>query len=230
MSVLEVIQRAAPLVGVAQPSAVFSADDAMSIEIGIVAQEAAERIVRAHDWTALIREESYAGDGTTTDFDLPSDYLRMTRGGKVWSTSQQQPLSAVPSSEDWLNLDVRNFGILTGAWIILRGDMLFTPAPADGDTIRWNYITKEFITDADGTAKARFTADTDVFGLDERLLELGFIWVWRQRKGLTYAEDLTTFEIAMAQAISDDKGARVITQRSRRTFDARLAYPWSIEP
>jgi len=60
------------------------------------------------------------------------------------------------------------------------------------------------------------------------MLELCLIWTWREQKGLDYAEDMATAEVAMAREIEADKGARVITQHSRRNVRAKIAYPWSI--
>jgi hypothetical protein len=47
---------------------------------------------------------------------------------------------------------------------------------------------------------------------------------------MEYAEDMATAEEALSQAIEKDKGARIITQSSRRNVRAKVAYPWSIAP
>lgn len=226
---LEIVQNAAPKIGVAVPEVLFTSLDRTDVELRSVLQEVAERIVRAHDWSLLKVEETYSGDGATEGFDLPSDYLRMPKDGQVWSTRWQRPMVPI-SSDDWLRLDVREYDLITGTWILLEGQMKFRPVLASGEDARWLYISDLAIAPASGANKARFTTDTDTFRLGDRLLELHLIWEWRQRKGLPYAEDMQTAEIALAQAISEDRGARIITQSSRRNVRAKIAYPWQIAP
>ena len=73
-----------------------------------------------------------------------------------------------------------------------------------------------------------FSADSDSFRLDARTLELGLIYEWRSRKGLDFQDELADFNAALSRCISDDKGARILTQRSRQQIDARIAYPWNL--
>lgn len=229
MTALGIVQNAAPKIGVDAPSALFSSTDDTDIELRKVLQSAADRIVRAHDWAILKTEATYAGDGVTEGFALPADYLRMPKDGQIWSSRWQQPMLPV-SSEDWLKLKVQAFTLVTSSWVMLGGQVKFLPVLATGETARWFYIANAAVASNTGTPKAAFTLDDDTFRLGERLLELQFIWEWRQRKGLSYGEDMASAEIALAQAISDDKGARMLVQRSRRRFDGQIAYPWQVGP
>lgn len=230
LGVLDIIRRAAPKLGIDQPESVFGSTDRTAIELASIVGEVAERIARAHDWTRLTTQAELIGDGIATSLALPADFLRMTRGGNVWSSDAQQPLVAVPLTEDWLQLQVRGFDVTPGSWRLAGDAIEVMPAPAAGETLKLYYISSNFAKAADGTAKGGFTAGTDTFLLGDRLLELTLIWEWRSRKGLPYGEDMVTAETALAQAISDDKGPRVLTQRSRSRLDAQPAYPWSIEP
>jgi hypothetical protein len=143
----------------------------------------------------------------------------------VWSTRWQRPLLHI-SPEDALRLEIRNYDLVTGTWTILGGDVQYAPALANGENATFYYITDQVVSGG----KARFTTDADTFRLGDRLMELHLIWEWRSRKGLDYAEDMMTAETALAQAISDDRGARIITQTSRRNVRTSIAYPWEITP
>lgn len=229
-TILAIIQRAAPKIGLTTPAAIFSATDATAVELAAIANEVMERIVRAHDWSRLKLEHQMIGDGASVGYSLPADYLRMPKDGRVWSMVDRAPLTAVQNGDDWLRLSVEDAGRIRPAWIILNGQMQFAPAPVDGDVLRFLYVSRFAVTDEAGGLKTAFTADTDAFVLDARVLELGMIWEWRNRKGLPYAEDMATAETALAQAISDDAGAHVLTQRSGARFSASPAYPWAITP
>lgn len=228
-TVLEVAQDAARKIGLDAPDVLFASTDRTDVEIASLLNELAERIVRAHDWRLLKTQETYSGDGTTTEFVLPSDYLRMPKDAKVWSTRWQHPLLSI-TPEEMLALDVLDYDIVTGAWTLLGSNMVFAPALATGEDAKWYYIANTAIAPSSGSNKARFTEDDDMFRLGDRLLELHLIWEWRQRKGLPYAEDMKTAELALAQAINEDKGARILTQAGRGTYRANVAYPREITP
>ena len=228
-TILEIVRSAAPRLGLARPDQLFGSTDDTEIEIRSVLHEAVDRIVRAHDWAALKVEETHVGDGATEGFTLPSDYLRMPKEGQIWSTRWQHPLSPV-TAEEWLRLSVREYDLIVGTWIMLEGQVKYRPVLATGETARWFYLSNLAVSPVSGDNKARFTADDDTFRLGDRILELALIWEWRASKGLPYEEYMTTAETALAQAISDDKGARIIAQASRRNFQGKMAYPWQITP
>lgn len=227
-SVLTIVQDAAPKLGVAVPAELFSSTDRTEIELRSVLNEVAERVVRAHDWSVLKTLATNTGDGTTEGFDMPSDYLRMPKDGRVWSTRWQNPLTPV-SSDEWLMLDIQDYDLVTGAWILLGGQIKFNPPLTSTELAKWYYISCNYAVPESGSNKSAFSADTDTFILDDRLLELMLIWEYRQRKGLDYSEDLANAEIALGQAIGDDKGARIISQRSSFSGErGTLAYPLNV--
>ncbi len=228
-TVLEVAQAASYKLGTEKPENLFASTDRTFQEVASLLNEVSERIVRAHDWSLLKTEATDSGDGSTIGFNLPSDYLRMPKEAQVWSTRWQRPLLAI-TPEEFLRLDVRNYDLVTGTWVQLNGQMKYSPALATGEDARWYYISNAVVAPASGSNKASFTADDDTFRLDDRVLELQLIWEWRHRKGQPYAEDMKTAEIALAQAISEDGGAGLLTQSSRRNVRAKVAYPWSITP
>ncbi|MEM9523123.1 MAG: hypothetical protein AAF982_03880 [Pseudomonadota bacterium] len=228
-TLLEIIQDAAPRIGLSEPGLLFASTNATEIEMRKVANEVAERLIRAHDWSLLRTLRTTAGDGTTTAFDLPADYLRMPKDTQVWSTRWQRPLLA-GTAEDILRLDIREYDLIVGIWAIYGGQMHVRPALALGESARFHYTSLNGIAPSSGADKARFTADDDMFRLGDRLFELQFIWEWRRMKGLDYAEDMATAEAALAQAIGEDAGAMILTQAPRRAARAKIAYPWQITP
>lgn len=228
-TVLEIVQDAAPRCGLTVPDLLFGSADREAVEVRGTIQEAAQSIVRDHDWSLLKTVETYTGDGTTSAFALPADYLRMPKDAMVWSSRWQRPLLPTTPEED-LRLAVREYDLVTGTWHIAGGNMNFRPALVVGETAKWYYISNLAVSPDSGPNKARFTADTDIFRLDDRLLELEFMWRWRSQKGLAYEEEMRDAEIAKSQQITADGGAAIITQSSRRNVRAKVAYPWNIVP
>lgn len=228
-TILEIVQDAAPRMGVAKPTALYSETTQTEVELQSIANEVAERILKSHDWSVMRVLAENVGDGTTAAFSLPTDYIRMIKDAQVWSTRWQRPLVAI-DPEEALRLDIRSYDLIAGAWSIYGGQIQFRPALASGESAKWYYLSDLVVSPASGSNKARFTDDTDTFRLDDRVFELTLIWEWRQQKGLDYAEDLATAEIALSQEISADGGARILTQSSRRNMRGNPSYPWNITP
>jgi hypothetical protein len=226
---LEIMQDACLKLSIEQPTVLFSSTDRTIIELREALIEAADKVLRAHDWQLLKKIEVHTGDGTETEFAMPSDYLRMPKDARVWSSKWEYPLQRI-TPEEWLNIDTRQFEIVYGAWTIYGGNFVYKPALDNGETAKFFYVSRNVCADTGGTPKPKFTADDDTFRLDDRVLELVLVWTWRQQKGLDYSEDMATAEIALAREIESDKGARIIVPAARRKLGAETAYPLRIQP
>ena len=224
-TILSVIQRAAIPLGIGAPAAVFGASDDTAAELRRLVQEMAERITQEHDWQALKVRQQYTGDGVTEGFALPTDYQRMPADGEVWSSTFVNRLYHVTGSNDWLGLKVRQIQPVERAWTILGNKMEFYPALKAGEIAQFYYVSSNVRTGFE-----TFMADTDQFILEDRILELGMIWQGRAHKGLPYAEDMTNYGLALAKAISRDRGARILKQRSPWRETGTPAWPGVVVP
>lgn len=227
MSILSVIQQVCPVIGLNVPTAVFSQTDRELVELQALSNEMALRIAfDTRDWTKLKALCTLTGDGSTVGFDLPDDYQRMLKKARVWpSATPFAPYTHYPDTDQWLGITVQNFRSIIGAWTMLGEQILIKPAMANLSTAQFYYITNLIIKDVGGTPKAAFTADDDVFRLDERVLKLGMIWQWKANKGLAYAEDMSTYEDAIAVSAGADKGSNIlVVGRGRSPVDTDIAF------
>lgn len=230
MSVLTALQSAAVKLVSRKPTTFFQSTDTLEVELCDLVNDVARDIADAHDWRSLMTLKTYTGDGTTTAFALPDDYDRMPTGQEVHSGSWEQwRYVRAKDPNEWQDI-LSDIGLPhPGAWFILQDQFLIYPAVPASDVAKFYYQSENFALDEDGAPKVAFTADTDTFRLDERLLTLGVVWRWRQQKRLEYAEDMATFERALAGKVKDDKGARVIASGPRRfPGDGRISYPGSL--
>lgn len=224
MTVLTACAEAAIELNQTEPMSLFSTSDQFAKELRVQANKAAISIAKAHDWQALTTLKTMTGNGSTTSFALPTDYDRMPLKGGVLTTQFASPLSKARDLDQWLDFQLRPFVGAPGFWIILNGSMQILPAMATGVSAKYYYIKNTIVT---GSApQTSFQADADTFNLSERLLTLGVIWRWRAQKRMEYSEDMSNYEIALAEEISRDKGSRVLTVgRQRLSINADIAHP-----
>jgi hypothetical protein len=227
MTVLSAVQGAcAEGLSLAVPDAVYSSTRREHVELGALANAAAEYIAREHDWQALKDQATITGDGTTTDFALPSDYDRMTLRAGLWSAQRLAPLSHIYDSDEWLGLQTLGEMTTYGSWTMYGGRIHIMPAPAASEVIKYFYMKNTWARSAGGAAQTGFLTDTDTFVLSETLLKLALIWMHKQSKGRPYAEDMETYEREKERITARDKGSRVIRIGDVRTpAGVKMAYP-----
>jgi len=230
MTVLTALQAACTRgIALTKPNAVFGQSTRELVELAALAQQAADMIAVSHEWQKFLKLATVTGDGSTTDFDLPDDFKRLPLDTKMISTANQAPLLHVSDRNEWLGMIIRGDQLIVPAWIIYSDQVHFNPALSSTDTAKYWYQTDQIVKAADNSLKAAFTIDTDTFRLDEELLTLCVVWLWRALKGLAYAEEMATYERRLSKFIAADGGQEVISVGSN-PFPrmGTAAYPFTI--
>lgn len=225
MSIFDACKSAATRLNSSSPTSFFGNPDKFASEIADLANETAIDVAKGHDWQALKVEGSLTGDGIKTEFDLPSDFDRLSQDVEMWAVWLDRPLCRVRNDNDWFN-PVQ----LSYSWGLIGGKIRFaTPIP-NASVVKFFYQTRNLFADTSGNAKPVATVDSDAIRVPERVITLGLIWRWRQMKRLEYSEDMTTAEIALTRAIAHDKTFGVIRPGGVPVYDAQLAYDGVITP
>jgi hypothetical protein len=209
MTILDVIRSASVQLVGRRLTTLFGATDTLALELQEIANEAAQDIASRHDWQNLMQTAPLVGDGVTTAYDLPDDYDRMPLKANLVGEGFGLGYLPARDNDSWLRAQT-GFSIGSpGRWIIQSNMMNLSPLLASGATVNYNYITNAIVSPADMSGNKReFTLDTDTFLLSERLLKLAIIWRHKAMKELEYTEAQKSAEIALAQAISRDRGSR----------------------
>ena len=232
MTTLSVIQDACTSgIVLEKPTAVFGSTTREHIELASLLNEAGAMIAEAHEWQTLNRIATITGDGTDEDFILPTDFSRMLDKSQLWSSSLETPLTPISDRDEWLGLEVQAFDFVINAWIIYGNEVHIKPALASGVTVQYFYQSHHWARSAAPANIDQFSADTDTFRLNERLLKLALIYKWREMKGLPYAENMADYQYLLAKLINRDKGSRIIRiGKAGMPRDTTVAYPQSIDP
>lgn len=212
MTLLSIIQDAAGRAGYARPARVIGASDETAVRLLGALNQSGNALLRKHAWEGLIAEHTLTTDGNADgEYDMPTDYQRFVNA-TWWDSSNQWQLQGPVDAQDWARL--KNGIVSVGTRKLFRirgGKMLLHPVPGSGDTIKFEYVKKNWIVRADGTTEASsFAFDTDTVAFEEELLVQDIVWRFRKAQGLDYSEEKAEAEREIAKAIGHSGGSKVL--------------------
>jgi len=229
MTFLASAQKASLRLIAKKPMQFFASTNTFEQEICDLSSEVCEDIVKRKDWRKLTVLKELTGDGVIQGFDLPDDWDHMPKGMMIhqkdwwgWNFVQVSDLS------DWLTLLNGAVEVTPGTWIVLDGQTQFIPALPDGNVAQYYYISKNIVQNG-LTRQSAFTADDQSLVLDETLLTLGLIWMWKAQKGMAYQQDFDNYETRLDEISGQEKGSQVqvVTDgRWRGNYPFRSGFGW----
>lgn len=212
MTLLTIIEDAASQLGLKQPDAVVGSTDLTAQALLRFANQEGKELARYHDWQALTKTQEFASlNAVAQTGAIPDDYDRLALNVEIWDRTRNQRFTGPTSQRVWQQMQSGITGGICGWWRLLGGELNIFPAPPDGNTIAFEYISKEWCTSSEGTPQTRFLDDTDKPLLSEDLITLGVVWRFQQSKGFAqYAESLETYEREKEKIAARDRGTGVI--------------------
>lgn len=187
------------------PTAVVAATDKMAFYVAC----RSVRELRRHQWQKLIKSTT-VNMTAATDYALASDFLAYVPD-TLWSNGGTRPVNMPTTPSTWTILK-SGIGMNPGQYNCrFINDRLEIQNPTDGEQLRYEYVSKNALTDSGGTAKEMFTADTDLWVLDDELFLADFRWRYKKEKGLDdWQVDLEEFRRYRNRLAGDDAGSQTI--------------------
>ena len=182
MSVLTAIQEAcAEALGISPvPTAIYGASTRLAVELSALANDVAADIIAEHEWQKLRTIRTITGDGTTADYDMPSDFDRLPRTKSLWSSWLGSRYCHIEDLDQWLGMDVLNYDQAMNAWTIYGDQIHFKPTPSSGETISFWYQSNLIARPSGGGAnKGRVRCRWRHVPAFRAAPEKGIIWRWR---------------------------------------------------
>lgn len=170
----------------------------------------------------LVRQASIdLADGEDTDDDrikkysLPDDFFAVVPD-TTYQFGRADPAQLPTPAETWAYLKSRAGpeGLRVRARII--DDELYVFSPDVAQTFVFEYISDKPVAvagpvvSASATSSVTFTKDTDVWTLDDSLIELDIIWRYKQKKGLDWQSDKQISDDYQVLLRGRDQGAQTI--------------------
>jgi hypothetical protein len=228
MSLLTIAQNAARKLNIAAPATVVGNADLNAALLLYLAQEEGDELSRRHDWQALTTERTFTSLAAViqTGF-LPSDYDRLVFAAEIWDRSRSLKFAGPTPSRAWQQLQTSQAAGVVGWWRILADQINIFPAQPAGNTLAFEYVSKNWCATSGGSPLSAWAADTDVGRISERLMTLGIVWRWLRAKGMDYAEEMSTYEREVEKVCSRDRGAGLIRPPSDPGGDYPPSPGWS---
>lgn len=136
------------------------------------------------DWQAMRKTAAFLLTSSTT-YPLPSDYKDFI-AGTMYQHGRWDRVDIATTPDTWALLQsVAGIASLPVRARII-GNQLNVLNPQIGATINVEYNSNAPITSASGSPLQLFQADTDLWGLDDRMFQLEAIWRFKRAKGLDW--------------------------------------------
>jgi len=224
MSLLTIVQDVCGEMGLTIPNAVVGSNSELVIQLFRLAKREGNELSTgasvglSHDWTVLQSEATWTSTATESQGALTTlaPGFRWIINDTVFDRTEQRQEPGPVSAQLWQWRKAMTTSGPFPEWRIRNGTLYMYPVPTAGHSMAFEYQTSYWCTDSGGTAKATWTADTDVGRIDEELMKLGLIWRWRKAKGLDYEEDFRSYQIAVSNAIARDGGKPRLSMSTHR--------------
>jgi hypothetical protein len=224
MTLLTVVRNSCDRIGIQRPSTAFSSTDQQILQIVGLAQQEGKELAARHNWQVITKEKTFTSVAAETQTSaVPSDFDRFVND-TFFNRTEKRKLEGPLNPQQWQFHKSVVATTLVEAFRQRGDDILITPTPTAGQTMAYEYVSKNWCETSGAVEQAAWAADTDVGILSEELMTLGVIWRWQKAKGLDYAESFRTYEMQVAQAMSRDGGKPTLNMGTVKSSAAR--YPF----
>lgn len=206
-TLLEIVRRAAGEMGLPRPSVVIGGSDPQSMQLLDFANAIGVDLLEHHPWTALHTLETVTTVADQSDYNLPEDFQGFITDSQ-WDRTNQWRLIGPDTPQT--DRALRESGMANPVFRRFRrfGDVIrINPTPpADGETLVYEYVSKNWARSGSGEAQEEFEADTDTTIWPGRLIVDGIKMKFMAAKGM-YADPLRDeYEARRDRLVAADLG------------------------
>lgn len=212
MSLLSIVTEVCGRLSLAIPTAVVGSTDGQVIQLLALANVAGRELAQSYDWQAITEEKTFvtvAAIAQPAAFAADFDHFI---ANSAFNRTTRRPVNGPLTSAQWQAVMAQpQLNTVFLVYNERQGSFNFSPAPPAGQTIAYAYVSLDWAKSATGTPQASFLADTDTSYLDETLIADSLVWRFLRAKGLSYAEEMTTYERNLEQQQARDGGSTMLS-------------------
>lgn len=211
MSLLTIVSEVCGRLDLPVPSAVAGSTDAQVVQLQALANKAGRDLASDYAWQTLVAEQTFTTTNTSVQSGaIPPDLDRFIPNS-FFNRSTRRPIVGPVTPQQWQWLIAQpSFSTVYLMYRERGGEFLIGPptvAPPAGQTMAFEYVSVNWAKSASGTPQASFQADTDTAYLDEGLIADATVWMFLRAKGMSYAEEMATYERNLEKAKARDGGS-----------------------
>lgn len=208
MSLLTIVQDACnhPSLTLPPPATVVGNAASHAPAMLMAAKEELDSLATRCNWQKLTKEHTFTTTASAiqlTASAVPSDFDRMVNESIFNRTTRRRVWGPI-TSEQWQNIQSALVTMVDPAYRFRDGTILITPTPSSGDTIAYEYISKNKTRSSGGTAQENWQADADTCLFPEPIVTLGVVWRYRAGKGYPFTKEQEEYERRVVEAIMRD--------------------------
>ena len=220
-TVNQILNRVGSSVGIGRNSSPYDSDEDDYAQLRDLLLECGEELITM-PWEILQKEHSITtADTDSGDYDLPVDFGHMI-DQSGWDRLNDVPLFGPLSPQDWqylLGRDLLNTTIYASFRLKQGKFSIFPQPPPDGLTVYFEYISRYWIEDSDGTGKEDISAGDDVI----RLPSLPVIYLlkakFKEAKGFDSTVNRAEYNSFLMDIFGQSKGAEILNAgQNQRSF------------
>lgn len=206
MSLLTIIQDLAAEFSLSSPSTVIGNTNKEIIQLLALANEEGKNLSNRYSWQVLTSESTHTSVATESQgamTTIAGTDFGWIKPDTMWNRTQNRKMFPVTDS-DWQTMKSSGITGPVEYWRIRGGNLIVIPTMTAGETVAFEWVSKNWCESSGGTGQSRWADDTDTGKVDEYLMTCGIRWRWKKAKGLDYAEDFNTYESLVADIAARD--------------------------
>lgn len=217
---LQIVQMACQRIGIRAPNAVVTSQDEQVLQILALSNKEGMDLVKQYDWEGLQTEATFTTSAAELQGTLSSiaPGLKFIKNNTMWDHTLRRPVLGPKAQDDWQQAVAMQLTGPYSQYRIKNDNIYFYPIPPAGNTITFEYLSKNWISTSVGGTSNVWTNDADTCLIDDELIIDGIVWRWKAAKGLDYAEDAANYEDNLAISKSRD-GSKPRLNMNGATYD-----------
>lgn len=169
-TILSEVQNALVTLNQNRPTGVYDSQDGNAVLMGALANQIGPLLTESYEWQQFRLTLTVTGDGVTSNFALPAGLDKITTD-TGWSETNRRPVQIL-NAQQWAALQawVGQTPYITPAVRMVNNEMQFAYPPALDEVITFEYVTRNWVLDVDGTTTKEVLSNNGDTPLHDSLL------------------------------------------------------------
>lgn len=201
---LQNAQEVARRIGIIVPTSLFATPNRNAAQLGALLNAVLEDLTERWNWPESTRQATVTIVSGTNQGPVDTvigDGFKSLVLDSGWNRTRNIHLRGPIDAPGWAALRAFPARGLLDTFRIMEGRLhIDSPQTQVGDTVTFEYYSKNVVNKTGGGTSQIYEADGDVAVIPDTVIRAGLMWQWKQNKGLAYAEEKRTYELMAGTA------------------------------